>query len=76
MALIEIPNIYNSEVAVSAAGRSRLAVIGEPIVAVDLINTRGGTRIARGGRSPVGGSRCRDLVAAPCHGQSFTISEA
>jgi len=36
MALIEIPNIYNSDTAV---GRGRFAVIGEPIVAVDLINT-------------------------------------
>jgi len=39
MALIEIPNVYNSDMAVSAAGRGRYAVIGEPIVAVDLINT-------------------------------------
>ena len=39
MALIEIPNIYNSDLAVSGAGRSRFAIIGEPVVAVDLINT-------------------------------------
>ena len=39
MRLIEIPNIYNSDMAASAAGRGRPAVIGEPIVAVDLINT-------------------------------------
>jgi predicted RNA-binding Zn ribbon-like protein len=39
MALIEIPNVHNSDMAVSTAGRGRLAVIGEPIVAVDLINT-------------------------------------
>jgi predicted RNA-binding Zn ribbon-like protein len=39
MALIEIPNIYSSDAAVSATGRGRFAVIGEPIVAVDLINT-------------------------------------
>jgi predicted RNA-binding Zn ribbon-like protein len=39
MGLIEIPNVYNSGIAVSAAGRGRPAVIGEPIVAVDLINT-------------------------------------
>jgi len=38
MALIEIPNVYNSDTAVSS-GRGRFAVIGEPIVAVDLINT-------------------------------------
>jgi predicted RNA-binding Zn ribbon-like protein len=38
MALIEIPNVYNSGTAVST-GRGRFAVIGEPIVAVDLINT-------------------------------------
>jgi predicted RNA-binding Zn ribbon-like protein len=37
MALIEIPNVYNS--AMAAAGRGRLAMIGEPVVAVDLINT-------------------------------------
>jgi predicted RNA-binding Zn ribbon-like protein len=39
MALIEISNIYNSDGPVSDAGRSRLAIIGEAIVAVDLINT-------------------------------------
>jgi predicted RNA-binding Zn ribbon-like protein len=39
MALIEIPNVYNSGMAASASGRGRLAIIGEPIVAVDLINT-------------------------------------
>ena len=39
MALIEIPNVYDPERAVNAARRGRLAVIGEPIVAVDLINT-------------------------------------
>ncbi len=38
MALIEIPNVYNSYTAVSS-GRGRFAMIGEPIVAVDLINT-------------------------------------
>ena len=38
MALIEIPNVYNSGTAVGP-GRGRFAVIGEPIVAVDLINT-------------------------------------
>jgi len=39
MAHIEIPNAYNSAVPVAAAGRGRFAVVGEPIVAVDLINT-------------------------------------
>jgi predicted RNA-binding Zn ribbon-like protein len=39
MALIEISNICNSDAADSAAGRGRFAVIGEPVVAVDLINT-------------------------------------
>jgi predicted RNA-binding Zn ribbon-like protein len=38
MALIEIPNVYNSDTA-AGPGRGRFAVIGEPIVAVDLINT-------------------------------------
>jgi len=38
MALIEIPNVYNSGTA-AGPGRGRFAVIGEPIVAVDLINT-------------------------------------
>jgi predicted RNA-binding Zn ribbon-like protein len=39
MALIEIPNICNSDMAVSGAVRGRIAIIGEPVVAVDLINT-------------------------------------
>ncbi len=39
MALIEIPNVYNPDMAVSTVGRGRFAVVGEPIVAVDLINT-------------------------------------
>jgi hypothetical protein len=39
MALIEISNIYNSDTAISAVGHSRLAITGELIVAVDLINT-------------------------------------
>ena len=38
MTLIEIPNVYNSG-APARSGRGRFAVIGEPIVAVDLINT-------------------------------------
>ena len=38
MALIEIPNVYNSGTA-AGPGRGRFAVIGEPIVAVDLVNT-------------------------------------
>jgi predicted RNA-binding Zn ribbon-like protein len=39
MALIEISNISNSATPVSAGERRRLALIGEPILAVDLINT-------------------------------------
>lgn len=39
MTLIEIPNICNSDMAVNGAGRGRFALIGEPVVAVDLINT-------------------------------------
>jgi len=39
MALIEVPNICNSDMAASGTGRGRLAIIGEPVVAVDLINT-------------------------------------
>jgi predicted RNA-binding Zn ribbon-like protein len=39
MALIEIPDVCNSDSAASAAGRGRFAIIGEPVVAVDLINT-------------------------------------
>jgi predicted RNA-binding Zn ribbon-like protein len=39
MALIKMPNGYNSDMAVSTAGRGRFAVVGEPIVAVDLIDT-------------------------------------
>ena len=38
MGLIEISNVNNSDVA-SSAGRGRFTVVGEPIVAVDLINT-------------------------------------
>ena len=41
MALIEIPNVYHCDAAAGAAGRSRFAVIGEPVVGVDLINTVG-----------------------------------
>jgi len=48
MALIEIPNMSNSD-AGSSAGRGRLAVIGEPIVAVDLINTVAAPGSAAGG---------------------------
>jgi predicted RNA-binding Zn ribbon-like protein len=39
MALIEIPNVNNSDGAADSARRGRLAVIGEPVVALDLINT-------------------------------------
>jgi len=38
MTLIEMPNISDSDTAASTA-RGRFAVIGEPIVAVDLVNT-------------------------------------
>jgi hypothetical protein len=38
MALIEIPNAYTSDMAVST-GRECFAVVGEPIVAADLIDT-------------------------------------
>jgi hypothetical protein len=38
MALIQIPNAYTRDMVINA-GRRRFAVIGEPIVAVDLINT-------------------------------------
>ncbi len=38
MALIEIANSYNSRVP-GTAGRGRFALVGEPVVAVDLINT-------------------------------------
>ena len=39
MAVIKISNAYNFDMAISATGPKRFAVIGEPIVAVDLINT-------------------------------------
>ena len=39
MTLIEIPNAYTSDMAVRTAGRPRFAVVGEPIVALDLIDT-------------------------------------
>jgi len=39
MALIEIPNGFNSGTPAGGGGRGRFALIGEPIVAVDLINT-------------------------------------
>ena len=39
IAVIKISNAYNFDMAISAAGPRRFAVIGEPIVAVDLINT-------------------------------------
>src|SRR5580658_9483070 len=39
MALIEIPNGYNSGTPAGDGGRGRFALIGEPIVAVDLANT-------------------------------------
>ena len=61
MALIEIPNAYNGNMAISDAARGRFAVIGEPIVAVDLINT-----VAVPG-SPV----AEDLLAADCAAQAW-----
>ena len=39
MGAIESPNAYTSYMAVSTAARGPFAVIGEPIVVVDLINT-------------------------------------
>ena len=36
---IKIPNAYNSDMTVSAAGRPRFVMVGEPIVAIDLIDT-------------------------------------
>jgi predicted RNA-binding Zn ribbon-like protein len=39
MTVINIPNAYNVDMAISAAARARFVVTGEPIVAVDLINT-------------------------------------
>jgi len=39
MELIETPNAYTFNMAISATRPRRFAVIGEPIVAVDLINT-------------------------------------
>jgi hypothetical protein len=39
MARIEIPNVYTFDMAINARGPKRFAVIGEPVVAVDLINT-------------------------------------
>jgi hypothetical protein len=62
MALIEIPNFYESGTAVSRA-RGRLVIIGEPVVAVDLINTVAAPRIARGEGSPLRRSRRGGLVA-------------
>src|SRR5215469_2956445 len=39
MTLIDISDVYTSDMAVSTAGRARFAVVGEPIVALDLIDT-------------------------------------
>jgi predicted RNA-binding Zn ribbon-like protein len=61
MALIEIPHVYNSDADVSAAGRARLAVIGEPIVAVDLINTA----------TAPGSARADDLLSADRGAQAW-----
>jgi predicted RNA-binding Zn ribbon-like protein len=61
MAHIEISNAYNSHMAVTAARRARFAVVGEPIVAVDLINT-----VAMPG-SPV----ADDLLSADCGAEAW-----
>ena len=55
MALIEIPNVYTFDMATSAAGSKRFAVIGEPVVAVDLINT-----VAAPGSPTPGGLQAAD----------------
>jgi predicted RNA-binding Zn ribbon-like protein len=39
MAFIKIPNGYTADMSVSTVGRGRFIVVGEPVVAVDLINT-------------------------------------
>jgi predicted RNA-binding Zn ribbon-like protein len=39
MALIEIPNVFHSGTPASAGRRERFVLIGEPVLAVDLINT-------------------------------------
>jgi predicted RNA-binding Zn ribbon-like protein len=36
---IKIPNVYTGNMTVSTIGRGHFAVVGEPVVAVDLINT-------------------------------------
>jgi hypothetical protein len=63
MALIEIPNVYNSDMTARASGRGRLAIVGEPIVAVDLINTGAAPGSAVTNDPPVGGARRGGLVA-------------
>ena len=40
MVVIEIPNTYNPDIAVSTAGRPRFAMVGEPIVAVDPVREK------------------------------------
>ena len=54
MGLIEIPHVNNSDMAVSTAGHGRFAVVGEPVVAVDLINTV----------APPGSAAGEDLLSA------------
>jgi hypothetical protein len=39
MAVIEIPNAYTSDMAISTPGSERFLMVGTPIVAVDLIDT-------------------------------------
>ena len=61
MALIEILNIGNSGRPPDAASRGRLVVIGEPVVAVDLINTV----------APPGAPAGDDLLAAERGAQAW-----
>src|SRR6266566_219777 len=39
MAVIEIPNAYTSDMAISTPGSERFVMVGTPIIAVDLIDT-------------------------------------
>ena len=61
MALIEIPNAYNPDMAVRTAGLGRFAVTGEPIVAVDLIDTV----------APPGSPAAGDLLSADGDAQAW-----
>jgi predicted RNA-binding Zn ribbon-like protein len=55
IALIQIPNAYTCDMAMNA-DRGRFVIIGEPIVAVDLINTV----------APPGSPTAEDLLRADC----------